>query len=162
MEIQGMVGDIRTVLLCTSILRSCWQLKWRLCRHNAGTQLCGALQALWTSPFSPNTQRICSVHLCNSDWALDITSPTKPRGYPSLTGDSVSAVCTNNPCSFLNKNFGRPICDPKFKFYPQNIQWCPSESLGWFHSCLFIEVAGCPFTWYQTIFTVLNCQEEQV
>lgn len=62
--------------------------RW-LCRHNAGTQLCWALQALWTSPFSPNTQRICSVHLCNSDWALGITSPTKPRGYPSLRGREI-------------------------------------------------------------------------
>lgn len=136
-------------------------MKWWLCRHNAGTQLCWALQALWTSSFNPNTQRICSAHLCNSDWALDITSPTKPRGYPSLTGRGIlSQQYAQTILVFLSeKNFGRPICDPKFKFYPQNVQWCPSESLGWFHSCLFIEVAGCPFTWYQTIFTV-NCQEQ--
>lgn len=90
METQGMPGGISTVILCTSTWRSCWQLKWWLCKHSAGTQLCWALQALWTSQFSPNTQRICSVHLCNSDWALDITT-TKPRGYPSLMGRKIQS-----------------------------------------------------------------------
>lgn len=111
MEIQGMAeGGISTVLLCTLILKSCWQLELKVmavqaqCWNTALLSPAGSLNLSIQSYHTKNM--LCSpLQFRLGPWHYQ-SNKAKRLPQPNGQRDSVSAVCTSNPCSFLHQILG--------------------------------------------------------